>query len=323
MEADPGKVVLVTGASGFIGRHLISRLLHEKYRVRALVRGPAALGPGVELVTGDARDLDVMRRAVRGAGTIYHLAGRAHDFGEERFNHMQYDVSVGSALALTTALGDDATRRLVFMSSVAVYPAGSDTAHREDGPLDPQSAYGGAKLLAERMFFTWGAAHGAHVTALRPALVFGAGCPGNLDRLMRATLAGRVPRLPTGTAPRAMVHVQDLVEACLLVARNDEANGRAFNVADGESYVSSDIVDFIVGAQRRPRAPMSVLRAAARVGDAMERVTGRSAPISGRLLDRLFGPSRVSTERLVALGFEPRHTLWSALPGMLAALEAA
>jgi hypothetical protein len=92
-------------------------------------------------------------------------------------------------------------------------------------------------------------------------------------------------------------------------------------VADGQSYVSSDIVDFILGQRRRMRAPMRALRTAARVGDIVERVTGRSAPINGRLLDRLFGSSRVSTERLAELGFRPRHTLWSALPGMLAALE--
>jgi nucleoside-diphosphate-sugar epimerase len=325
VESVSRKLALVTGGTGYIGRHLAQRLLSAGHRVRVLARDARAVVDGAEFVQGDARDAATMQRAVSEVETVYHLAGRAHAFGDPPFSHEQYDVSVGSALALTQALYGRHDARVVFMSSIAVYGDAEARCHLESDTPTPTSAYGGAKLLAERALLGWGAASGSHVVCLRPAAVYGPRAPGNLDRLLRGALRGTLPRLPRGALGRMMVHVQDLVDACLLVAERSDAAGHVYNVADGGRYSSTEIVDAVLQAHPHkwpvPRAPEALLRAAASLGDLATPVLGRAAPLDSKLLNKLLGPSEVSCAALAALGFRPRHTLWSALPSLLTAVR--
>jgi nucleoside-diphosphate-sugar epimerase len=120
-----------------------------------------------------------------------------------------------------------------------------------------------------------------------------------------------------------MVHVDDVVQALRLAAGNPAANGRVYLVTDGHAYSTREIYTAICRALGRevPRwtLPLWALRCAAIAGDAVGRVAGRSAPLNSAALDKLLGSAWYSSDKIQReLGFVSSHTLYDALPGMVA-----
>lgn len=322
-----GRRILVTGGGGYIGGRLVKSLSELGAEVRVLQRNRRDLLPGVQAVIGDVRDSQIMQAALHGADVVFHLAGIAHRHQEPRFNHEQYDVTVGGAIALMQGIAERAPERLVFVSSVAVYGEPGAAVLDEFSPCSPTTAYGGAKLLAERLLLSWSLDRGVKTTVLRPPLVYGPGAKGNLERLLRLLVKTRgvLPRLPVLGAGRAMVHVDDLIAACLMVCQHPETAGKVYNVTDGHAYTAEEILDAARAALglRQPMfaAPASGLQRAARVGDLIEQVTGRSPPLTTSVLRKILGPALFSDARIRELGWAPQHTLWSALPSIISAMQ--
>lgn len=322
--------VLVTGASGFIGRHLVARLVRQGAVVRALVRGaahPSGWPDGVEVVHGDVRDAVAACAASAGAGTIYHLAGKAHDTAEIGDSAAYGEVTVAGTETLLGAALEAGVRRVVFVSSLAVYGPGLDAAPRDEtAPLRPATAYGRAKLRAEKSVLDFGARTGAHVCCLRPATVYGPGAKGNLPRMVGMIDRGLFPPLPDSGNRRSMVHVDDLVDALLLAASSPAAGGCCFNVTDCRAYGARELYEMICRATaRRPprwRIPLACFRALAAAGDIIGRVRGRRAGFDGQAFEVLFGSAWFSAEHIAReLGYRPSHTLEDALPAMVADLR--
>jgi nucleoside-diphosphate-sugar epimerase len=210
-------LILVTGASGFIGRHLTSALVADGRKVRAFVRSEAATGRlpgGAEAVLGDVGDPESLRRAVAGAEVVFHLAGSYRGTATE-----MHATHVTGTAALVNAL--EPSTRLVLVSSTSVY--GWEQAWPADHatPPSPVSAYGRAKLAAEQLAL--GRAGGPTVVA-RPTITYG---PGD-DKGMLARAEGLMRRgmrwFPgDGTNRIHLLHVDDLVRA--LVALGETGDG--------------------------------------------------------------------------------------------------
>ncbi len=316
---------LVTGASGFIGSRLVDRLLAQGVAVSALdLRPPAAERAGVDTVVGDLNDASAVGRALTGVTTVYHLAGTAHDVHSIRDDGSHEEAIVRGTNALLEVAAATGVRRLVFVSSLAVYgPGPSDVPRDEAAPLEPVTPYGKAKLRAEGLVTAFGAARSAHVCCLRPATVYGPGAKGNLPRLVRMTARGLLPPLPDVGNRRSMVHVDDLMEALCLCARTPAAAGRCYNVTDGRAYATSEVQAMVCRAVgRRPprlRVPLAAYRVLASAGDLVGRLRGRRAPFDGPAFDVLFRSAWFSSERLSRdTGFAPRYSLEDAIPAMVA-----
>ncbi|MFZ5917546.1 MAG: NAD-dependent epimerase/dehydratase family protein [Chloroflexota bacterium] len=171
--------ILVTGATGLVGSHLVERLAARRHDIRVLVRSTSDLlrlrGLGLQLAYGDIRDYRAVRRAVEGIELVYHLAGLMRDWGPAQ---LFMDVNVGGAENVCRACVAAGVGRLVHISSVAAtgmqdYPGIKD----ENAPLltDPRRchAYCYSKAEGERVVQRHVHRHGLQATILRPSYVYG------------------------------------------------------------------------------------------------------------------------------------------------------
>ena len=290
------RVVLITGASGFIGKHVTRTLAAAGWAVRAAARDPATIpqAPGVErAVLPDLAMLADWTRLVDGVSHIVHLAGIAHAPGQ-----LTDEVY---ARINTEAVGElaDAAKgrieRLVLMSSVRAQAGlAADQVITEKDSAKPTDAYGRSKLAAERRLQQ----SGVRFTALRPAVVYGKGVKGNIASL--ATLAQTPMPLPFGGLDnrRSLLALENLASAIELVLVSPKAEGETFLVADSEPISVADLVSAMrEGLGRAPhlmRVPLGgVKRLMATFGKEAE-------------WDRLSGSFIIDAAKLRGLGWTPR-----------------
>ncbi len=319
--------VLVTGASGFIGRHLVERLLRDGLHVRVLVRegapGPDWL-PTVEVVTGDVRDPMAMRSAAAGVELVFHLAGKAHDPSVSSGDESAcYAVNVDGTRNVWEGAVVGGAQGFVYFSSVKAM--GEETACCRDESSDarPVNPYGRSKLAAERVVLDGGLRAGLHVVCLRLPLVYGPGNKGNLYRMMTAIERGLFPPLPEVSNRRSMVHVLNVVDAALLAAGTPGANGQCFIVADARPYSTRELYVMICRGMGKPvpswHVPVGALKALARAGDLMGRVRGRRAFFDSDALAKLIGSAWYSSEKIARVaGYRPSVAFEDALPDLIA-----
>jgi nucleoside-diphosphate-sugar epimerase len=261
-----GERVLLTGASGFVGRHLLQDLLARGYRVRTAGRDMASILPGAEHVTiGDLGAPIDWRPLLDGIDHVVHSAGLAHadgDIPEERYQA----VNAEATLALARAAQAAGVRRFVFLSSIRAQSGPvSDRPLREADTPAPTDAYGRSKLAAEQglagLDLDW--------IALRPVLVYGPGVKANMAALVK--LARLPVPLPLGglSAKRSLLAIENLCEAVVFALTQACPARRSYIVADPEPLsVAQMLTAMRAGLGRGPGLvplPSSLLALAARL----------------------------------------------------------
>ncbi len=321
-------LILVTGATGYIGRVLVARLLAESAPVRVLVRAPrrndvAGLWPGKapQVCVGDVTELASLRAACAGVGTVLHLASHAPrnmaPGVDPEAGH--WPVTAEGTRALLGEAQHVGVRRFVLVSSVRVMSEGGEGLD-ESSALAPTSAYGRAKLAAEEAVRS---ASGLQYSILRLPPVYGIGGEGLVSRMLAAVDRGWFPPPPKTVNKRSMIHLDDVVAAVLLLARRPEAVGKTYIATDGEMYSTHEIYRQVCAALGRPMqswaTPVTWLRIGARGGDVLARLSGRPMPFDSKALEKLVGHAWYRNARMVReLEFSPQQNLRTALPGMVA-----
>jgi nucleoside-diphosphate-sugar epimerase len=306
---------LVTGAGGFLGQALVRHLAGRGDLVRALVRRPAEglLGPGVEVVLGDAGDPASLSAAAAGCDVLFHLAGirRATDAAEfTRVNAGSTRVALEACLAAAPRL-----RRFVLAGSAAA-GGPSREPRREDEPLAPVEPYGASKAEAERIALSY--ADRLPVTVLRPPRIMGPGDRENLFffRIARAGLAVRFPGPPR---PLSWIDVDDCARGFALAAERPEGVGEVFHLASPEATDATAIMEGVGEAlgvkTRRVTIPAAALRAAAAASAFVTRLGGPRLPLNPKLAAQLLAPGwRCDPGKARArLGFEATTPLAASL----------
>ena len=274
---------LVTGATGFIGRALALRLAASGTPVLALARDPAKAGdlaatPGIEIVRGDLRDGDLLRRLAVRADTVFHLAGLTSACSRAEFVAVNADGTGALAVAAAAA---PAPPKIVLVSTLSVAgPRPADRPAREEDPPRPTNAYGKSKLLGEEQLRRY--AGSARWTIVRPPWVYGPGDRATLA-LFRLAQRGFFPSVRGGCLQISLVHVHDLVEAIVLAGAARAADGRVYYAADGEAHTVARLGQALLGAcggGRTLHVPGVVFRLAGLAGEAASWVT-RRAPLLG------------------------------------------
>ena len=299
--------ILVTGATGFVGRALLRRLVADGRRVRAATRGtPAALAAQAEAVAvGDIGPDTDWRAALAGIDAIVHLAARAHVLRESSADlHARYHaVNTLGALRLAEAAAAAGVRRFVFLSSARVHGGRSTGApFTESSPLVAEDPYGRSKVDAERGLASLASGTQLEPVILRPPLVYGPEASGNFARLV-ALVARGVP-LPLGAVRnrRSLVYVENLVDAIVRSLDHPSAAGETFMVSDGEDVSTPELIRRIARALGRPARLVPVPPALLRLGGAL---AGRSDDVARLLDDLVIDRSKIRA----FLGWSPVFTL--------------
>jgi nucleoside-diphosphate-sugar epimerase len=241
--------ILVTGGAGFIGSHLVDRLLVEGFEVTVLDNFSGGRMEnvshhkdvrGFHLVRGDVRDFGLVEKVVDGVDAVFHLAALV-DVALSIENPVLFNEVnvVGTLNLLRACLGSD-VKRFVFASSAAVYGDSKPARKREDMLPEPISPYGVSKLAAESYVQVFNELYGLETVCLRyfnvygPRQGFGSSYSGVITAFMSRLLNGEPPVINgDGKQSRDFVHVDDVVLANLLALEKKNAVGEVFNIASG------------------------------------------------------------------------------------------
>ena len=241
--------ILVTGASGFVGRALVARFVAlQQGEVMAMTRvNPVNPVPGAAyLPVGDLALQTHWPAALDGVDTIVHAAARVHIINDRSAKsiHEFERVNVTPTLQLARHAAAIGVRRFVFLSSIGVNGVQTDigTAFSESDKPNPHNAYALSKLKAERGLLEISAQTGLDVVIIRPPLVYGPGVRANFAALMHAVQAGWP--LPLGAVhnQRSLVALDNLVDFVLACVAHPNAANQTFLVSDGEDVSSPELV---------------------------------------------------------------------------------
>jgi nucleoside-diphosphate-sugar epimerase len=235
--------VLVTGGTGFLGAHVVARLLEQGRLVTVLARNPAAEleQRGVKFVRGALEDGSAVRRACANVKTIFHVAARVGVWG--RYDEFHRTNVLGTRLLLQAAAAAG-VERFVYTSTPSVVYNGQDLANADESlPLTTEcpSPYPLTKAIAEREVLAANTA-AFRTIALRPHLIWGVGDPHLVPRVIARARSGRLRIIGKGSNRVDMVHVENAVDAHMLAEQalerlDSAAAGRAYFITNGEPVV--------------------------------------------------------------------------------------
>jgi nucleoside-diphosphate-sugar epimerase len=290
--------VLVTGGGGFIGSHLVERLLSDGHDVRVLDNFATGKRENllewadeVELVEGDMRSYERVHTAVRGCELVLHQAALPSVPRSVQDPLTSSEVNITGTLNVLLAARDEGVRRVVFASSSSIYGANPELPKHEDLLPLPMSPYAVAKLAAEGYCRSFHEVFGIETVALRYFNVFGprqdpmSQYAAVIPNFITALLAGEQPVVyGDGNQSRDFTYVGNVVEASLLAMTADGVAGKLFNVAAGQRTTLNQLLDHLgalIGrapdARYEPARPGDVRHSQADIGRAQRELGYRSS----------------------------------------------
>lgn len=318
--------VLVTGASGFIGGHLVPDLMNNGYAVRAFCRSVASglEGTGCEVITGEIRDPSVMKQVAEGCDGVVHLAGKAHAVDERPGHDDEYEsINVEGTRHVLEGAAAAGVRRFIFASSVKVFGETTDGCVDESQAPAPRSAYAKSKWAAEQLVRDYAGRYGFSGVSLRLPMVYGPTEKGNLFRMITAIDRGRFPPLPRLATVRSMLHVKNFTQAVLRLLETEKPLNDCYIVTDAKPYNVTTIYELLCAALGKPaptwRVPLWLLKMGAGVGDVIQWVARRPFPFTSASLSKLIEPAWYSSQALAHdVGYRPSLSFEDAVPELIA-----
>lgn len=300
---------LVTGGSGFLGRHLLTGLREAGYELTGLGRREWG---SFRWIRADLTRPETLRLGPDSYQTVVHAAGHAHAVprtrdDEERF----FTVNARGTQHLLEALDrlPQAPEHFVLISTVAVYGRASGELLDESTPAEASDPYGVSKIEAERLVREWAGGRGVRCSVLRLPLVYGEDPPGNLGALSSAIRRRRYAGIHPGTARRSIVWARDVAG---IVPRVTQTAG-TYHLTDGEHPTFRQL-EMAYAARHGVPSPPSLPWAAARLlawaGDPLTALVGERVPLNSRRFEKMTCTLTFSDDLARArLGWNPARVL--------------
>lgn len=229
MSEQPDRLVAVTGASGFIGRALLNRLLDEGWRVRILTREPKkwAESESLDVFTGDLFETRDWTAFLEGVDVLIHAAA------EIRNPDLMMEVNVQGPQRLLHAAVASGVRRWVQLSSVGAYGTSVSGLVDENTSENPVGPYEKSKTLFDQLLRNLNPQNGMQICIVRPSNVYGPGMSNqSLFQMMKMIRRGWFFYIGPAGASANYVHVNDVVNAVILSTTRPQAAGKTYNVSD-------------------------------------------------------------------------------------------
>jgi nucleoside-diphosphate-sugar epimerase len=306
--------VLVTGGTGFVGSHLVRRLLSQGHQVRTLDKNPGLSDAelrelGAVLVRGSVTDADTVDRSVAGCEVVYHLASPFGDLLQP--NDVYWDVEVNGTRNLLQSAERHGVSRVVHCSTQGVHGSLTVTPGDENSPMDPRDYYCYCKVEAERVCQEF-LGRELDIVIVRPTSVYGPGDTRGWLKLYQMVARGWFLMVGDGQTLNHPVYVGDLVDAFELAATVPQARGRVYLAADEQAVT---LMQLVRGVGTALGTDVRIIRfpwyEVARVGATVIEVVSKTAhvrpPVFQRRLswfktNRAFRIDRARQE----LGYQPR-----------------
>jgi nucleoside-diphosphate-sugar epimerase len=322
------KTILVTGAGGFIGGHLCSDLISRGYRVVGIdLKHPqnqsGGKQNGLRAIAGDFRNQGLMKELLDGVDIIFHLAG-AHlqiNLSDSEY----WNVNVHSLAPLLQTAHQNGVKRFVHVSSVSVYGNLKNWLADETTPCKPFSIYGETKLAGEAEVKKFGREKGFPFVILRPAWVYGPGCPRTL-KIFRAIRKHRFAMIGGGHNLRHPLYILDMLSSFHLAMESESAEGETFIIGGNGAITTRELIEIFckVLNLRRPkiRLPMTLGNVIAAACESFFGLIKREPPISKRSLEFFQANNSFNiTKAQKLLDFQPKFSFEEGLKDCRAWLE--
>jgi dTDP-glucose 4,6-dehydratase len=252
-----GTPVLVTGGGGFIGSHLVERLVREGAKVRALVHYNAlgswgwldrsALKSEVEVVAGDITDGESVRGAVRGTEVVFHLAALIAIPYSYRAPFSYVRTNIEGTMHVLQAARELGVRRIIQTSTSEVYGTARFAPITEEHPLQGQSPYSASKIGADKLVESFFLSYGTPVVTLRPFNTFGPrqSARAVIPTIITQALAGDVVRLGNVHPTRDLNYVENTVDGYVAAANAPGIEGETIQLGTGREISVGDLVPLV------------------------------------------------------------------------------
>jgi len=258
--------VLVTGAGGFIGSHLVEELVKQGEEVRAFVRYnsrderglledlPKEIQSQIEVVSGDLKDPDGVKKAIKGCTKIFHLGALiAIPYSYVHpFNFVQTNV-IGTAHLLDACLENSGVEKIIHTSTSEVYGTAQYIPIDEKHPLQAQSPYAASKIAADKLVESYNLSFGLPITTIRPFNTFGPrqSLRAIIPTIISQAIYGKKIRLGNVEPRRDFLFVKDTVRGFIELAECSKAVGKVVNIGTGRDISIKELVKKILSQMRQ------------------------------------------------------------------------
>lgn len=259
------KKVLVTGAGGFIGSHLAERLVRHGCKVKAFVHynsrnfwgwlESCACKQDMEIVTGDVRDADILRHAMRDIDTVYHLAALIGIPYSYHSPQAYVDTNINGALNILESAKDYGVKRIIITSTSEIYGTAQKIPIAETHPINPQSPYAASKAAADLLALSFYRSFDLPVVIVRPFNTYG---PRQSARAIIPTIITQIIsnqkkiRLGALAPTRDLTYIEDTVNGFIRAGESRQAIGEVINLGSNSEISIKDLsglIAKIIGAK--------------------------------------------------------------------------
>lgn len=237
-----GISALVSGATGFLGSHLLAKLRGKGFRVRALARRTSDIAglirSGVDICEGDVADRQSLRRTMAGQQFVFHTAGKVSDWGSRQ---EFWQANVEGTANVISACREAGVKRLIHVSSLTVLGLPRSGARvDEKTPLDDsiRDFYTSSKIAGERLVREAHGGGGLETVVIRPGVIWGPGDTTILPRLAALLRRGQLVFIGRGANQLGLSHVENLSQGLILAALTPLAAGQIYHLTDGEEITA-------------------------------------------------------------------------------------
>lgn len=296
-------MILLTGATGFVGSAILKVLQKSDYNVVAAVRSVKTDSPSNFAQVGEINGQTDFSAALAGVDVVIHVAARAHVMKDDAADSLAEfrKVNVEGTVALAKQAVKAGVKRFVFISSIGVNGLNSNVPFTENNQASPHDPYSQSKCEAEIQLEQIAAESGLGVVIIRPPLVYGAAAPGNFQKILQLSLKS-IP-LPFGSVhnKRSMVYVENLVDFIFRCVEHPAAANQTFLISDNDDTSLARLITTIRQSAGMPKrllpVPIFLFKLAGKL-------TGKQA-----VVDRLVGDLQVdSSKARILLNWQPPFT---------------